>query len=148
MCSSLVIMIYNSRSKTTITFVSTLKKAMAPHCSTLAWKIPWTEEPGRLQSTGSQRVRHDWATSFSLLTFMHWRRKWLPTPVFLPGESQGQGNLVGCHLWGSTWLKRLSSSSSSSSNTLEFLAKASHQICNMQIYPSSLVFFFFLAVRS
>ena len=35
-------------------------------------------------------------------TFMHWRRKWQPTPVFLPGESQGQGSLVGCHLWGRT----------------------------------------------
>ena len=63
------------------------EKAMAPHSSTLAWKIPWMEEPGRLQSTGSLRVGHDWATSFSLFTFMHWRRKWQPTPVFLPGES-------------------------------------------------------------
>ena len=35
-------------------------------------------------------------------TFMHWRRKWQPTPVFLPGESQGRGSLVGCHLWGHT----------------------------------------------
>ena len=42
------------------------KKAMAPHSNTLAWKIPWTEEPGRLQSMGSQRVGHDWATSLSL----------------------------------------------------------------------------------
>ena len=75
---------------------------MAPHSSTLAWKIPWTEEPGRLQSMGSWRVRHDWATSLSLFTFMHWRRKWQPTPVFLPGESQGQRSLVGCHLWGHT----------------------------------------------
>ena len=73
-----------------------------PHSSTLAWKIPWTEEPGRLQSMGSQRVGHDWATSLSLCTFMHWRRKWQPTPVFLPGDSQGQGSLVGCHLWGRT----------------------------------------------
>ena len=55
--------------------------------SSLAWKIPWTEEPGRLQSMGSLRVGHDWATSLSLFTFMHWRRKWQPTPVFLPGES-------------------------------------------------------------
>ena len=78
------------------------EKAMAPHSSTLAWKIPWTEEPGRLQSTGSRRVGHDWATSLSLFTFMHWRRKWQPTPVFLPGESQGQESLVGCHLWGRT----------------------------------------------
>ena len=89
---------------------------MAPHSSTLAWKIPWMEEPGGLQSMGSLRVRHNWATSLSLFTFMHWRRKWQPTPVFLPGESQG---------WGAWWaavygvaqsqtrLKRLSSSSSS-----------------------------------
>ena len=86
------------------------EKAMAPHSSTLAWKIPWTEEPGRLQSMRSLRVRHDWATSLSLFTFMHWRRKWQPPPVFLPGESQGQGSLVGCHLWGAqswTWLMRL-----------------------------------------
>ena len=73
---------------------------MAPYYSTLAWKIPWMEEPGRLQSMGLLRVRHDWVTSLSLFTFMHWRRKWLPTPVFLPGESQGRGSLVGCHLWG------------------------------------------------
>ena len=62
--------------------------------STLAWKIPWTEEPGRLQSMGSLRVGHDWATSLSFFTFMHWRREWQPTPVFLPGESQG---------WGTWW---------------------------------------------
>ena len=73
---------------------------MAPHSSTLAWKIPWTEEPGRLQSMGSLGVGHDWETSLSLFTFMHWRRKWQPTPVFLPGESQGRGSLVSCHLWG------------------------------------------------
>ena len=79
-----------------------LEKAMAPHSSTLAWKIPWMEGPGRLQSMGSLRVGHDWVTSLSLFTFMHWRRKWQPTPVFLPGESQGWGSLVGCHLWGHT----------------------------------------------
>ena len=77
-----------------------VEKAMAPHSSTLAWKIPWTEEPGRLQSMGSLRVGHDSVTSLSLFTFMQWRRKWQPTPVFLPGESQGQGSLVGHHLWG------------------------------------------------
>ena len=66
------------------------------------WKIPWTEEPGRLQSMGLLRVGHDRATSLSLFTFMHWRRKWQPTPVFLPGESQGRGSLVGCRLWGCT----------------------------------------------
>ena len=78
------------------------EKAMAPHSSTLAWKIPWAEEPGRLQSMGSLRVGHNWVTSLSLFTFLHWRRKWQPTPVFLLGESQGRGSLVGCHLWGRT----------------------------------------------
>ena len=78
-----------------------LEKEMAIHSSTLAWKIPWTEEPGRIQSMGSQRVRHDWATS---LHFMHWRRKWQPTPVFLPGEHQGWQSLVGCSLCGRTEL--------------------------------------------
>ena len=77
---------------------------MAPHSSTLAWKIPWMEEPGGLQSMGSLGVGHDRATSLSLFTFMHWRRKWQPNPVFLPGESQGRGSLVGCHLWGCTEL--------------------------------------------
>ena len=71
------------------------EKAMAPHSRTLAWKIPWTEEPGGLQSMGLLRVGHDSATSLSLFTFMHWRRKWQLTPVFLPGESQGRGSLVG-----------------------------------------------------
>ena len=80
------------------------EKAMTPQPSILAWKIPWMEEPGRLQSTGSLRVGHDWATSLSLFTLMHWRRKWQPTPVFLPGESQGWGSLVDCCLWGHTEL--------------------------------------------
>ena len=75
---------------------------MAPHSSTLAWKIPWPEEPGGLQSMGSLGFRHNRATSLSLFTFMHWRRKWQPTLVFLTGESQGWGSLVGCHLRGHT----------------------------------------------
>ena len=78
------------------------EEAMAPHSSTLAWQIPWTEEPGGLKSMGSLGVGHDWGTSLSLFTFMHWRRKWQPTPVFLSGESQGRGSLVGCRLWGHT----------------------------------------------
>ena len=84
----------------TIVYIS--EKAVAPYSSTLAWKIPWTEEPGGLHTMGSLGVGHDWATSLSVFTFMHWRRKWQPTPVFLPGESQGRGSLVGCRLWGRT----------------------------------------------
>ena len=93
---------------------------MATHSITLAWKIPWTEEPGRLQSLGSLGVRHNGAASLSLFTFMYWRRKWQPTPVFLPGESQERGSLVGCGVAQSwTRLKRLSSSSSSMEMKLE-----------------------------
>ena len=87
---------------------------MGAHSSALAWRIPWMEEPGGLQSMGSLRVGHDWATSLWLFTFMHWRRKWQPTPVFLPGESQGQGAWWAA-VYGVTqsWtrLKRLGSSS-------------------------------------
>ena len=89
---------------------------MATHSNTLAWKIPWTEEPGRLQSMGSRRIRHDGTTSLSLFTLMRWIRKWQPTPEFLPGESQGRWRLVGCRLCGRTesdTTERLSSSSSS-----------------------------------
>ena len=98
---------------------------MAPHSSTLAWKIPWMEEPGRLQSMGSGRVRHDWVTSLSLFTFLHWRRKWQPTPVFLPGESQGWGSLVAA-IYGVTQsrtrLKWLGSSSCTHPRILEWVA--------------------------
>ena len=96
---------------------------MATRPSTLAWKTPWTEEPGGLQSMGSLGVGHDWATSLSLSTFMHWRRTWQAPAVFLPGESPGPG----------TWwaalcgvargrLKRLSSSGGGSALSLGWSA--------------------------
>ena len=73
----------------------------------LAWKIPWTEEPGRLQSMGSLRVRHDCVTSLSLFTFMHWRRKWQPTPCSClenprdgePGRLPSMGSHRVRHNW-------------------------------------------------
>ena len=75
---------------------------MAPHSSTLCWKIPWTEEPGRLQSMGSLRVGHDWATSLSLFTFMHWRRKWQPRRI--PGTREPGGlQSMGLHRVGHDW---------------------------------------------
>ena len=73
---------------------------MAPHSRILAWKIPWTEEPGGLQSMGSLGVGHDCATS--LFHFYALEKEMQPTPVFLPGESQGRGSLVGFRLWGRT----------------------------------------------
>ena len=85
-------------------YVCILEKEMATHSSVLAGRISGMEEPGGLLSMGSHRVRQDSATSLSLFTLTHWRRKRQPTPVFLPGESQGWGSLVGCRLWGCTEL--------------------------------------------
>ena len=80
---------------------TSLEKAMATHSSTLAWKIQWTEEPGRLQSVGSLRVEHDWATSLSLFIFMHWRRKWQPTLAWRIPRTGEPGELLsmGWHYW-------------------------------------------------
>ena len=87
---------------------------MAPHSSTLAWKIPWMEEPGRLQSMGSRRVGHDRATSLSLFTFMHWRRKWHPLQCSCL-ENPRDGGAWWAAVYGiaqsRTRLKRLGSSS-------------------------------------
>ena len=80
-----------------------MEKAMAPHSSSLAWKIPWMEEPSRLQSMGSLRVRHDWATSLSLFTFMHWRRKcvlaWRIPGMGEPGGLLSRGSHRVRHDW-------------------------------------------------
>ena len=88
---------------------------MAPDSSRLAWKILWTEEPGGPPSMGSLWVRHNWVTSLSLFTFMHWRRKWQPPLVFLPGEPR-DGGAWWAAVYGvaQSWprLKWLSSSSS------------------------------------
>ena len=74
---------------------------LALHSSTLAWKVPWTEEPA-VHGVAEGRTRlSDFTFTFHFHT---WRRKWQPTPVFLPEESQGRGSLVGCRLWGLTEL--------------------------------------------
>ena len=86
---------------------------MATHSSTLAWKIPWMEKPGNAAVHG---VTKSWTrlSDFTFTFLFHAlkketkkkkkerKRKQQPTPAFLPGESQGQGSLVGCHLWGRT----------------------------------------------
>ena len=101
-CSACLQLTLRKEKQNLLRLLRSVEKAMAPHSSTLAWKIPWMEEPGRLQSMGSMRVGRDSVTSLSLFTFMHWRRNWQPTLVFLPGGSQGRGSLVGCRLWGHT----------------------------------------------
>ena len=76
---------------------------MAAHSSILAWKIPWMEEPGRLHAVhgvAKSRIRlNDFTFTFH---FHALEKEMAPTPVFLPGESQGRGSLVGCRLWGRT----------------------------------------------
>ena len=68
------------------------------------------DEGGKTYSTGYQDLALRQygigirLANFSLFTFMHWRRKWQPTPMFLPGESQGWGSLMGCRRWGRTEL--------------------------------------------
>ena len=76
-----------------------VEKAMAPHSSTLAWKIPWMEEPGRLQSMGSLRVGHDFTFTFHF----HALEKEMEThSSVLAWRIPGMGEPGGCHLWGHT----------------------------------------------
>ena len=105
-----------------------IEKAMAPHSSTPAWKIPWTEEPGRLQSTGSWRVGHNWVTSLSLFTFMHWRGNGNPLQCSCL-ENPRDGGAWWAAIYGvaqsRTRLNRLSISSSSTVNRLQYSANMS-----------------------
>ena len=74
---------------------------MAPHSSTLAWKIPWAEEPGRLQSMGSLRVGHDSDLTFTF--HFHALEKEMAThSSVLAWRIPGKGSLFGCCLWGRT----------------------------------------------
>ena len=77
---------------------------MAPHSSVLAWRIPGMGEPSGLPSMGSHRVEHDWSD----LAAAAGRRQWHPTPVLLPGKSQGRRSLEGCNLWVTEGRTRLS----------------------------------------
>ena len=106
--------LYSSQPKIEKLYTVSTEKAMAPHSSTLAWKIPWTEEPGRLQSMGSLGVGRDWATSLSLFIFMHWRRNGNPLQCSCL-ENPRDGGAWWAAIYGMaqsrTQLKRLSSSS-------------------------------------
>ena len=70
------------------------------HIHLVTWASLDSAWANHLESDTTERLH----LHFSLFTFMHWRRKWQPTPVFLPGESQGWGILVGCRLCGRTEL--------------------------------------------
>ena len=84
-------------------WVCVLEKAMAPHSSTLAWKTPWMEEPGGLQSMGSQSQRR--LSDFTFTFHFHALEKEMAThSSVLAWRIPGRGSLVGCHLWGRTEL--------------------------------------------
>jgi len=106
---------------------------MATHSSVLAWRIPGTGEPGGLPSMVSWRVRHNWATSLLLFTFIHWRRKWQPTPVFLPGNPR-DGRAWWAAIYGvtqsRTWLKWLSSLSSKCNKMYKIL---NHYVVHLEL---------------
>ena len=92
-----------------------VEKEMAPHSSNLAWKIPWTEEPGKLQSMGSLRVSQTRLNDFTFTFHFHaLEKECQPTPVLLPRKSHGWRSLIGCNPQGckeSDTTERLSSSS-------------------------------------
>ena len=93
--SNILLIIHESKNKsekdykTIFELYDNTEKAVATHSSTLAWTIPWMDEPGRLQSMGSLRVGHELVTSLSLFTFMHWRRKWQPHSSILAWRIPG-----------------------------------------------------------
>ena len=100
------------------------EKAMAPHCSTLAWKIPWAEEPGRLQSMGLLRVGHDWATSLSLSCI-----------------GEGNGNPLQCSCLenprdGGAWLATVYGVTQSRTR-LKWLSSSSKRYMNPNVYSST-----------
>ena len=103
---SFIILIFNLNSGFFAMLAYFLEKAMATHSSTLAWKIPWTEEPGRLQSMGSLGVGHNWGTSLSLFPFMHWRRTdWKYEEYESPLSASFNQRLRGfCEMVGWSWL--------------------------------------------
>ena len=116
--SVFVILIPNIFSIYLVIFISLLlphwmEKTMAPHSSTLAWKIPWLEEPSRLKARGSQGVGHDWVTSLSLSCIGEGNGNPLQCSCL---ENPRDGGAWWAAVYGvaqsQAWLKRLNSSSS------------------------------------
>ena len=99
----------------------------APHSSTLAWKIPWTEEPDGLQSMGSLKVGHDWATLLSLFTFMHWSRKWQQLQCSCL-ENPRDGGAWWAAVYGVTQSRTRLKRFSSSSIRISYLALPYHEL--------------------
>ena len=110
---------------------------MAPHSSTLAWKIPWMEGPGGLQSKGSLGVGHDWATSLYFFTFMHRRRQWQPTLAWKIPWKEGPGGLqsMGSHRVGHDWSDLAAAAASSK------IGDVSHQSQARSVRITSILIF-------
>ena len=121
----------------TIAFISHASRRRAPHSSTLAWKIPWMAEPGRLWSMGLRRVGHNWATSLSLFTFMHWRRKWQPTRVLawriLGTEEPGGLPSMESHRVGHDWSDLAAAAAHASKVILKILQARLQQYMNNEL---------------
>ena len=124
-----------------------LEKAMATHSSTLAWKIPWTEEPGRLQSMGSQRVGHDWATSlYSLHTLslekematyssiLAWRIPWTGEP----GGPWSMGSQRVRHDWSDSAREIGLSLMLTTKNLVSIYMETQHTVGPLYLFPSPL----------
>ena len=119
---------------------SSLEKAMAPHSSTLAWKIPWMEEPGRLQSMGSLRVGHDWATSLSLFHFTTLEKEMATHSSVLawriPGTGEPGGlSSLGSHRVGHDW-SDLAAAADGHLNLEDCETKQYNQACMVIPYPA------------
>ena len=108
---------------------------MAIHYNTLAWKIKWMEEPARLQSMGSQRVKHNWATS--LFTFTHWRRKWQPSPLLtwrIPGMGEPSGlPSMGSYRVGHNWSDLAAAAAHASKVMFKILQARLQQYMNREL---------------
>ena len=104
------------------------EKSMAPHSSTLAWKIPWMEEPGRLQSMVSLRVGHDWATSLSLFNFHALEKEMATHSSILAWRIRGTGEPVGLPSMGS---HRVGHDWSNLAAVLEYLYTCMHYWRNL-----------------
>ena len=120
-------------------FSESLEKAMAPHSSTLAWKIPWTEEPGNLQSMGSLRVGHDWATSLSVFTFPELEKAMAPHSSTLAWRIPGMVEPGGLPSMGSHRVRHDWSDFATAAAAAKALFSCSGSFCNSNLVIADLL---------
>ena len=117
------------------------EKAMAPHSSTLAWKLPWTEEPGGLQSMGSLRVGHDWVTSLSLFTFHALEKEMTTHSSVLAWRIPGTGEpgglpSLGSHRVGHDWSDSAAAAAVSWAPPSVIILESAHFVDKMASYQN------------